>query len=216
MPLVTTFIPNIGLEAYFSFKEPIASFLKNKYNFTSTKIKLKVVSVISMKDLIKVDKKDPFTTIYNPAGISEAEYKLDLNNSIPIVSFLFISNRGIEERFRVPLNYIAFIEDINSIKYINKLLVIDLGKIHENLDIEAHFNDLKDFIRTRIGIQPEIKQVEIGNIEVIDENEHEIREAIRTNNITVRKTLSIQLEECRNERDNLINRIQQLQQLLNN
>lgn len=213
MPNITVSIPHIDLEAYFSFKEPIATYLKNKFNFPSSKIKLKVTSIISMKDLIKVDKKDPYTTIYEPAGIPEPEYKLDLINSIPLVGFSFISNRNIEEHFRVPLNYIAFIEDINNIKYINKLLVVDFGKVYENLDLTLYFNDIKDFLRTRYGIEPEIKQVEIGNIELVENDEHELRESIRQNNVTVRKTLSIQLQECRNERDNLLNR---LRQLLNN
>lgn len=210
MPNITVSIPHIDLEAYFSFKEPIATYLKNKFNFSSSKIKLKVTSVISMKDLIKVDKKDPYTTIYEPAGISEPEYKLDLINSIPLIGFTFISNRNIEEHFRVPLNYIAFIEDINNIKYINKLLVLDFGKVYEELDFTLYFNDIKDFIRTRTGIEPEIKQVEIGNIELVENDEHELRESIRQNNVTVRKTLSIQLQECRNERDSLLNRINEL------
>ena len=106
MPEVTVNTPSINLEAYFTFKEPINQYIKNKFNIETTSVRLKVVSVISMKDTIRNDLRDPFTDLYTPATISELEYKIDLLDNIPVVSFSYIDRKNIERYIRSPLNYI--------------------------------------------------------------------------------------------------------------
>ena len=87
MPDITVNTPSIGLHAYFKFKEPINTYLKNKFNLDSLTIKLKVISIINMKDMIRNDLRDPFSEIYVPAAISEVEYKKDLVDNVSIISF---------------------------------------------------------------------------------------------------------------------------------
>jgi len=211
MPEITINVPSLNLEAYFTFKEPVNTYFKNKYNLNSLNKKLKVISIITMKDMIRNDLKDPYTELYTVLGIiEEVEYKKDLNDNIPIISFSFRDDLGIERFLRCPLNYIESYTLISNIEYINKLIVLDLGMLPKNLDISMFYDDFKDYIETRLGVNSELKEVEIGNIELISENEHEIRETIRNNTKTVYKTCYTLYEEEKNKNTELLLRLQTL------
>lgn len=210
MPDVTVNVPSVSLEAYFTFKEPINSYLKNKYNLESLKTKLKVISIINMKDMIRNDLRDPYTELYLPSAIPETDYKKDLLDNVPIVSFSFIDNNSIERYIRSPLNYIESYSNISNVEYINKLILIDLNRLPVNLDTTVFYNDLNDFIESRLGVSSVIKEVSVGEIELITQEEHEIRETIRNNTVTVHKTLSTQLNEITIKHDQLLLRLQTL------
>ena len=210
MPKVTVNVPSVGLEAYFSFKEPINRYLKNKFNLDAMTTKLKVVSIISMKDSIKNDLRDPYSELYNPAGISESDYKKDLTDNVYIVSFYFKDVRGVEQTFRSPLSYIESISTPADIEYMNRLIVLDLNQLPVGLDLSSLFNDLADFVKTRTGVEPDLKEVSIGDVSLISPTEHETRETVRANMVTVHKTLSIQLEEADLKHDQLLQRLQTL------
>ena len=206
----TVQVPSIGMISYFTFKEPFNTYFKNKFNLDSLTVKLKVVSLISMKDMIRNDLRDPFSEIYLPAGLDEVQYKKDLLDNVTIVSFSFRDLKGIERFIRCPINYIESIANVSNKEYINKVIVIDLNKLPLDLDTTIFFNDLSDFIESRIGIVPAIKEVNIGDVEFVTPEEHNIRETVRTNMITVHKTLSIQLQEANHRYDQILERLQQL------
>lgn len=208
MPDITVQIPSVGMEGFFNFKEPINYYLRNKFNLNSLSVKLKVVSVISMKDTIRSDLRDPFSDLYAPAGITETDYKKDLVDNVPIISFTFKDSRGVERFIRSPLNYIESISSVTNIEYLNKLIIIDLNRLPNEVDTTIFFDELKDFIETRLGIIPVIKEVSVGNVELVDNVEHETRETIRKNMVTVYKTLNTQLEEITLKHDQLLQRLQ--------
>lgn len=210
MPSITVNTPTANSEFYATFKEPFNTYIKNKFNLENMNKKLKVVSIINMKDMIRNDLKDPFTELYLPLGISEIEYKKDLNENIPIITLMFIDDVGVERYFRIPLNYIESISQLNEVEYINKLIVIDLNRLPSDLDLTVFFNDLKDFIESRVGIIPQIKEVSIGSVELVSQEEHEIRETVRMNSITVYKTLSAQLEDLNLRFNSLLARVKAL------
>lgn len=207
---ITIQTPSIGMEFYATFKEPFNYYVKNKHNLDSNSIKLKVISIISMRDSIRNDLRDPFTDLYEPAGIKEVDYKKDLLDNIPIISFMFKDVRGIDKFIRVPLNYIDNISNVTNVEYLNKLILIDLNKLPSNVDTTIYFEELKDFIETRFGLVPEIKEVSVGSIEFVDNQEHETRETIRNNTITVHKTLNVKLEEITLKHDQLLQRLDDL------
>lgn len=210
MPDVTINTPSIGLQSYFTFKDPINTYFKNKFNLDSLTIKLKVISIISMRDMIRNDLRDPFSEIYVPAGISELEYKKDLRDEVAIISFSFIDIQGITKFCRCPINYVQSIADISSKEYINKMIVLDMNRLPSEIDTTVFFNDLSDFIESRLGIVPAIKEVNIGNVEFVTPDEHVIRETVRTNMVTVHKTLSTQLEEANLRYDQMVQRLQDM------
>lgn len=208
MPDVTINVPSISQESYFTFKEPINTYFKNKFNLDSLTIKLKVISIISMRDMIRTDLRDPFSELYIPAGLNEIEYKKDLRDNINIVSFSFRDLAGIEKYARCPINYIDSISNISNKEYINKMIILDLNRLSSDFDTTVFFNDLSDFIESRIGIIPNIKEVNIGDVEFVTPDEHNIRETVRSNMVTVHKTLSTQLQEANLRYDQVLQRLQ--------
>lgn len=210
MPDITVSTPNIGFESFVSFKEPVSYYVKNKFNLNASSMKLKVISVISMKDTIRNDLRDPYTDLYLPAGISELEYKKDLIDNVPVVSFSFRDMRGVERFIRSPLNYIESFSSVTNVEYQNKLLVLDLGYLPSSLDTTVHFEDIKDFIESHFGVEPSIKEVSVGNTESLDNETHELRETVRNNSITVHKTAHIQLAEMQLKHNQLLQRLNEL------
>lgn len=210
MPSSSIPTPNIGLEGYFTFKEPINFYVRNKYNLDEKSVKLKVVSLISMGDIIVNDMKDPYTDLYEPAGIGEGEYKKDLIDRVPLVTLAFLNDTCNNQFLRVPLNYIDSISDISSIDYHSKVIMIDLNKLPVDLKLSPFFKDLSDFIETRVGITPDIKEVSLGRVEFVDALEHTTRETIRNNMVSVHKTTEIQLEEITTRYNELLHRLDEM------
>lgn len=207
---VTINVPSVGTEAYFSFKEPYSLYIKNKFNINTLSIKLKVISIISMRDMIRVDLRDPFTEIYEPAGLSEVDYKRDLTDNIYLVSFSLKTCDGVERYFRLPLNYISEISNLSTVEYSDRILMIDLGHLPKSMNLDPLFADLSDFVATRVGVEPEIKDVSVGEVLMLDQFSHETRETVRQNTVTVHKTLAVQLEEITIKHDQLLNRLNTL------
>lgn len=210
MPDITVNVPSVGMQAYFTFKEPINYYIRNKFNLNTLAVKLKVISVISMRDMIRNDLRDPFTELYDPASITEVDYKKDLLDNIPIISFSYIDRLGVERYIRSPLNYVDTISDVSNVEYINKLLVIDLNRLPKDLDTSVFFSDLADFVESRLGINPEIKEVSVGEVELVDTNEHTTRETVRTNMVTVYKTQAIRLNETQLKYDQILLRLREM------
>lgn len=210
MTTVTVAIPQVGTEAYFSFKEPLNTYVRNKYNLSGTRHKLKVITILNMKDGIRTDLRDPFTDLYDPAGLTEVQFKMDLKDEIPLISFSHTDSSGVERFIRVPLNYIAEIGDTSTVEYLNRMLVVDLGKLPSTLNLESIYQDVVDFVATRTGVTADIKDVTVGEVVLVDSDEHKHRESIRTNSVTVHKTLAIQLAEITESRDQILHRLDDL------
>lgn len=206
----TVAIPSVGTEALFTFKEPYNLYIKNKFNINTLATKLKVISVISMRDMIRTDLRDPFTEVYDVAGLSEVDYKRDLKDNVYLISFSLRTCDGVERYLRIPLNYISEVSSPSSVEYANRVLMVDLGSLPRELDLTPLFVDLSDFVSSRTGVEPIIKDVSVGEILEVTQSDHETRETIRNNSVSVHKTLSIQLEEERYMRDQLLNRLNQL------
>lgn len=203
-------IPSVGDEGFFRFKEPLTSYIGNLFNLEIETVKIKVTSVISLNDNIKGDFKDPFTNLYLPAGLTELDYKQDLKNDIPLVAFTFIDSFGTDVYFRVPLNYIEGLPDTSSVNYINRVLVLNLGMLPEGLDLGAYYEDIKDYIETRLGVEPVIKDVTTGRPEVVDVDTHELRENVRTSRASVFLTTALQLEQLQMVHTSVLNRLDEL------
>lgn len=210
MQTVTITCPTIGLEAYFTFKEPMARSLQNRLGVSATQIRLKVSAINEIKEMLQSELRDPFLEAYAPAGIEQAQYSQDLIDNIQIITFKFITPSGAVRYTRVPMTYLLGYDSVVDISYLSKTLVVDLGPQYQGLDLSAMHTDLVDFIRTRTGITPVLKEVSIGNVIKITAEEHATRESLRTNTVTVHKTNSTELEELRVKYQNLVTRLQQL------
>ena len=210
MPDITVTQPSVGLEARFTFKDPAARYIKSKLNTQEDMILLTATSISNMRELIELDMRNPFQDTYAPLGLNDFQYQEDLKNEVPLITFKHTGLSNKVTHIRVPLNYIQDYDNVSEIKYINKLIVMDLGSVYKELDTSVIFTDLKDFITTRLGIVPSVNEVSIGEPESISQTDHETKETIRGNLVTVRKTLSVQLEEVTLKYDQVLQRLTDL------
>lgn len=210
MQTVTITCPTIGLEAYFTFKEPVARSLQNRLGVNVSQILLKVSAINEIKEMLQSELRDPFLEAYSPAGIEQAQYNQDLIDNLQILTFKFTAPNGSVRYVRVPMTYVSGYDSVVDIVYLNKTLVVDLGPQHQDLDLTAVHDDLIDFVKTRLGITPMLKEVSIGDVVKITSEEHALREALRAGEVTVHKTNSVELEELRLKYHNLTTRLQQL------
>ena len=210
MAEITVALPELESSSYFTFKEPVAEYIVNKNNINVLTTRMKVVSIICMRDTIRTDLRDPFSDLYAPMGLNELEYKQDIKDNIPVITLAYTDRYGIEKFIRVPHNYIESISNKADIVYTNRMLVMDLGYLPENLDLSPILNDLKDYIIHRTGVSPEIADTCINEVEFVNQDQHDIRETIRSNNITVYKTLSTQLAEKSLAHDSLVVKLNSL------
>lgn len=207
---VTVRLPEVGTVAYFTFKEPFAKYITNLYNLDTGILKLEVLSITAMRDLVRLSHRDPFTDVYDKAGLGEIEYKQDLHDSIPLVTFMYRDEMDTDRLFRVPLNYIDSINETSSIEYGNRALVINLGQLPIDLDVSFIYSDVVDFIADRLGLTPELRDVTTGEINLLSQEEHDIREEIRGNTTKVRKTLATQLLETENHLQAVLTKLDEM------
>ena len=210
MQKTTITCPSIGTEAYFTFKEPAVRSLQNRLGTSASQIQLKVSAINEIRELLQSELRDPFLEAYAPLGLDQAQYNRDLQDNVVIITFKFTDISSAVKYVRVPITYVAGYDSVVDIQYFGKTIVLDLGAQHQDLDLSAIHSDLADFVRTRTGITPNIKEVTIGDPIKITAEEHANREAIRTNEISVFKTTSATLEEMNVRYQNLVNRVRDL------
>lgn len=196
MPTITILTPALHTKGFWSFKEPFNSFVINNYNIDLVNSKQTVISIMSMKDLIANNFIDPFTAIYLPAGLSEVDFKEDLLDNVPILSFSGMAGNT-EVLFRVPLNYVASVPNDSDVTYRNKAIVLDLGRLPENVDLSVHNEDLRDFALSKFGVLPSVKEVQVGNPTYVSELTSKVRETVRINSASMRETHLLQLQKLK-------------------
>lgn len=210
MQSVTITCPTIGLEAYFTFKEPLARSLQNRLGVSASQILLKVSAINEIREMLQSELRDPFLEAYSPAGIEQSQYDQDLIDNIQVLTFKYTTPSGGVKYVRVPMTYVAGYDSVVEIIYLSKTLVLDLGPQYQDLDLTSSHADLIDFFKTRTGITPMLKEVAIGEVSKITSEEHLMRESVRVQGITVNKTVTTELEELRVKYQNLVTRLQQL------
>lgn len=210
MPDITVSPPEVGRKAYFTFKEPFASYIKSLINTADNAIPLTVTGVMDMEELKQLNFIDPYTNIYAPVNISEYEFKDDYINNVPIVTFKHVTETARSVYVRVPLSYVAGGDNVLEVPYINKLILLDLGYLPLSQDLSTALTELTDTLSGLTGVTAEVKEVAIGDITLVAKEEHDIRVAVNNNAKTVHKSTKLKLLELQAAHDQLLNRLTQL------
>lgn len=207
MHSATVACPIQGTEAYFSFKEPMAQSIQARLGVSSSQILLKVSAINEIREMLQSELRDPFLEAYAPANIEQSQYKQDLLDNLSIITFKFTAPSGAVKYVRVPLSLINDYASTAEIPYFIKSLVVDLGPQHQDLDLTVLHTDLRDFIKSRTGIDATVKEVSLGDAVKLTVQDHQAREAIRQGGITVTKTLAVQLQETQTLYQGLVDRL---------
>jgi hypothetical protein len=183
--------PFVGSEGLYGFKDPFYQYLNRTFGTDIKNVILKIESIASLKDILVNNNVDPYLNIYKPVGISDLQYRYDVDNNVPIVTFLY-KRESEQTLFRVPLSFISKIVSEDAIPYKQTLIQIDLGNLPSNLDITVMFNDIANYITSIYGVSsPNIKLQYGSGSELVSPTDHTAREAIRENAKTVQETCLI-------------------------
>lgn len=200
MSITNYIIPPIGSKGQYIFLEPFNTSLYQEQE-------LEVVSVGYIKEL--EDKKiDVLKVIYNIIGLTNEDYLDDINNNIPIVTFM--SSNG--SYLYVPADRIQGMPDSSGVKYQERIIAINLGLIPLETDLDSLKENIKDLVYDNFGVTSSIKEVHSSSVVLIDKVKdtafRKLLENKRTNNLSYRTRYN-QLKKQYDDLNNLYTRLEE-------
>lgn len=154
-------VMNVGNNGNFSFKTPVDSKIDETIVYEVAAVRSIVETFISGVS--------PFETIYEPLGLAKEVFDEDFRNNITIIT---LKTFGGSELIYVPSSYIIKYPDTSGIKYVEKILAINLGKLPVDIDFSGLYDSIKEVILEQTNLTVEIAVVDNSAIEMVDEVDH--------------------------------------------
>jgi len=169
-------IPILGAKGQFKLTVPFDTLIK------PTDI-LEVKSIRSITEL-NASGENPLDLIYKAVGLTEDEFMIDLNASIPIVVMVTTGNSYIY----IPANRITSAPIISGINYQEKILACSVG----NLPLDYDFNLVKDTIIQSVmdstGIEVNIEIVASSKVNRVSDVDDGVLMQLLTNKKSIDKS----------------------------
>ena len=175
-------LPPINLVGTFKLKPPLD-------NLINPKVTYKVINIRTIPALLD-EEVDVETLVYLQQGLSNTDYLYGLENKIPIVT---LQTEG-EAVFEIPSNYFANVPEIHGKIFKNKAIVLNLGYLPDEVDIEFIRAEITDRVTALTGIAANSSSEEISGKYIVEHSEYDTWEATRQSNIMSRETCSGMLE----------------------
>ena len=179
-------VPPINLTGRFKLKAPLDKLI-------NVNVPYKVVKISSIKTLLD-ELIDVKTLVYKDQGLSTDKYLAALEKNIPIVT---LETEG-GAQINVPADYISYMPHISGKIFINKAIIINLGYIPKELNVEYILEDLKDYIKNSLGIENQVSLEEISGKRLVSYSDYNAYERKRLANITNKNTCRGNLEKMTN------------------
>lgn len=199
MSSTLTLTPPIGTIGSFTFTPPFDVLIKDDQE-------LRVGAVRNLLELENSAEK-PFDTIYKPVGLTESEFKNDLDNNVPIVVLVTTGS----EYIYIPANRILSIPKISGVRYQEIVLAISLGNIPLTTDLEVIKDIIINDVQSVVGIQSTVAEVPasaVALVDVIKDREYKLLlEGRKTTNKTYR-TKYMEANEMLERKINIIKHLE--------
>lgn len=131
-------------------------------------------AIRTFKELIKKGI-NVFTTYYEPKGLSEATYQADYDLNASMVTLV----SGTGEFLYIPNTYIESYPGDAGVVYNRKVLVIELGMLPTQMDVDYIFPLVEDLIHKNLGVANTASVVTAPYTGVITHDQHVTLEASR-------------------------------------
>lgn len=177
-------VPPINLTGTFKLKVPLNNLINEKVTYTVDSIK-SIPSLLG--DMIDVE-----TLVYLEQGLTSEDYNNDLKNDVPIVTLKSEGNA----LFNIPATYFSYMPQLNGKIFTNKALIINMGYIPDNIDLNFIKDELNDYILSITGITPDISIEEISGKLIVSYEEADTFESERLANITLKETCRYRLQQA--------------------
>lgn len=153
----------IGFKGKFTFKTPVSNVLDEDLEYEITSIR-RITEVF-------VNEERPYDTVYVPLTLTKEQYNNDFVNNVNIIG---IKSSRSTDYFYVPESYIASTPIITGVKYVEKILAINLGKVPVDLDLGTIKTYITDLITEKTNLITTVVEIENSGIELVKDVEHEI------------------------------------------
>lgn len=182
-------IPVIGTSGVFTLRAPFDSKLIANASYTCKAIR-SLVEVQAAGD-------NAYDTYYAPNNVSQAEYSSDFNNGVCIVSL--VADNG--TWLHVPSSFIVSFPNVSGYVYNSTAVLIDLGPIHDGLDLTYLKSRLTSVCFDTLGLNATVQTMVTSRPAIVQKSEHESIEAIRNSNISNSTTEYARLLELQKRLD---------------
>lgn len=139
--------PSVGLTGLFSFKPPFDTKFNQLIEYTITG----QWTIPSLHD----QGLKPFETVYKPVGLTEEDFNNDVKNGVLISEY---SSPGCSKSY-VPNNRLNSIPISTGIKYVNKVLAINLNNVPMDYDLTMLKEILLETVYEASGIKSTISEI---------------------------------------------------------
>jgi len=192
-------VPPINTKGNFSFKEPFDTLLKEDVEYT-------VTSIRSLSDLVNSEE-DPLAGIYTASGLTEEDFKYDVENNIPIV--VLLSEAG--NYYYVPANRITTIPKVEGVRYQDKILAIHLGSLPVIMNLDLLKDVIKQDVYDTIGVDSQIEVVLASAVKLVSKEEDKLYTELLANRSSIDKsyrTLYKETKELLDDREIVITKLE--------
>jgi hypothetical protein len=177
-------LPPLGLKGTFKLNQPLDSILNPNIVYT-------VFGIESINKML-TDGIDVKTIIYINQGLSLEDYTVDLENNIPIVTL----TTEAKQLFYIPSRFIANMPEATGVIYKQKAILINVGYLKDDLDIEFIKEDVNDLVSSMIGTKCESSIEDLSGGYLLSYEDSDVKEKDRIKNITNKITCNAKLSKC--------------------
>lgn len=176
--------PPVNLTGTFNLKTPLTALVNEKVTYT-------VDSIKSINSLLDEDI-DVQKLVYLDQGLTTEDYVSALNNKISIVT---LRSEG-SSLVTIPEDYLASVPQIVGKIFIQKAIILNIGHVPDELNLDFILEPLKDEILDLTGLNSEAELVDISGQFIESYDNHEAFEITRNTNMSDSTTCKIKLLEA--------------------
>jgi hypothetical protein len=194
--------PPLHTKGRYTLKDPFVTDLATLYT---------CAAVRTFRD-IKERGYDPFNEFYEPMGLTEVDYNLDVSKNASIVTLVSDSQPIIY----VPDTYILSYPNQQLVPYKHIVLSVSLGLVPDYVDYTFLRNQIAGLVSDVIGVEPIVELHVAPTNDSLSSEEHDILETTRQAAINLRTTDRANVLNLQRQNTALVERLQTLEQILKN
>lgn len=147
---------------FFKFKDPITKYVKDniEYSFVSDR------ALSEIKDSAG----EPLKTIYSKIGLSEEIY----NQHVAIDEKIYVLRDKGNNYWYVPKSYILELPDTSGNKYVNKLLVVNLGPLPVDYNLQNAKDSVADALLKRLNLKVSVVDTENSSETLVSDQDDDV------------------------------------------
>jgi len=176
-------IPSINSKGVFELVEPYNTLIDSRAIYTVVGVDL--IPLLSDMGM------DIYRVVYEPLGMSRDDMLEDEYRKIPIVTL----STETGENVSVPSDAILDHPRLDGHIYSEKMMIVPLGTLPNELDVGVLCEDVRVFVHDRIGVTTKVNIIPTSNSIMLTNEEHDVYNGERIANIRNDKSFRIMFME---------------------